>query len=75
MDGVIEGADIFVWLAYSAAWGGMILYGLSLWMRYRAVEHEYDVFIQKIGSVRLDSTGTVKAASAGLRSEVAEKKE
>ena len=47
---MIVGGEKFMWVAYSATWGGMILYLLSLLRRRRKIEVEYDLFIRKVGS-------------------------
>ncbi len=33
--GRIQGGWGYVWSAYGIAWGGMALYGLTLWLRHK----------------------------------------
>ena len=37
MIGVIEGGMAFVWAAYGITWGGLLVYGISLVVRYRSL--------------------------------------
>ena len=58
---MIVGGEKFMWAAYGAVWGGMVLYLWSLIRRRREVESEYDVFKKRMskGSVKLSSSDEV----------------
>lgn len=40
MDGVIEGGWEYVIAAYAVVWGGMLAYGVTLWLRARSASAE-----------------------------------
>jgi len=54
---MIVGGEKFMWTAYGAVWGGMVLYLWSLIRRRREVELEYDVFKKRMskGSAKVPS--------------------
>tara|TARA_Y100001934_G_C12138321_1_gene671231 strand:+ start:360 stop:536 length:177 start_codon:yes stop_codon:yes gene_type:complete len=47
---MIVGGEKFMWTAYAATWGGMLLYLLSLLKRRRETKAEHELFIDTIGS-------------------------
>ena len=53
---MIVGGEKFMWAAYAATWGGMILYFLSLVKRNKETTAEYDLFVEKVGPKGLGSS-------------------
>ena len=59
---MIVGGEKFMWAAYAATWGGMILYLLSLLKRRGQTDAEYELFIKKVGP---EGLGDSDEGSAG----------
>ena len=59
---MIVGGEKFMWAAYGATWGGMVLYFLSLLKRRGQINSEYEAFVKKVGPSGLQGSDKDKQA-------------